>query len=86
MQVRVLLSTTLFPCLLVHSKEKIYFYIYTSEREHLDLDDGTPSDAHAHVHCLRSEQCTCACNLNNKSLLDGDACVFDQVLDQTINS
>ena len=37
---------------------------------------------HAHVHCLRSEQCTCTCN---KSLLDSNADMFDQVLDQTNN-
>ena len=34
--------------------------------------DFQSSDVHAHVHCLRSEKCTCACNLNNKSLLDGN--------------
>ena len=84
MQVQVLLGATLFPCLLVDSKEKIYFYIYTSEQEHIDLDDGRPS--YVHAHCLRSEQCTCTCNPNIKSLLDGNADMFDQVLDQTINS
>ena len=29
--------------------------------------DGKPSSVHAHVHCLRSEQCTCAYDLNTLS-------------------
>ena len=40
------------------------------------LNDGRPSDVHAHVHCLRSEQCACAYDLSNKSLLDGSACLI----------
>ena len=30
-------------------------------------NDGRPSSVHVHVHCLRSEQCTCMCNLNKTS-------------------
>ena len=44
-------------------------------------NDGRPSDVHVHVHCLRIEQFTC--NLN-KEVIAGWQCMFDQVLDQTI--
>ena len=39
---------------------------------------------HVHMHSLRNEQCACAYDLNKQ---DGHqmVCMFDQVLDQTID-
>ena len=55
-----------------------------SELRTLDLDDCRQSSAYTHVHCLRNEQCTCMYDL--KQDCHQMVCMFDQVLDQTINN
>ena len=64
---------------------RLHVHAHCSLLRQFRLDDGRPSDVHAHAYCLRSEQCACTCNLNNKSLLEGSAFTCDQLLAQTNN-